>query len=192
MLNGRKFSVQCIESFSFYFVFSFSSYFHFAYVPNGKNNSERKMLIFLKNKPKSDPDLLSTSNRLPTHRNLFTHSRQNRNQQFVTVVELGSNFFQQFWVMVAMQIISDLTSIVHQRQETFISNIDQGHFHPLDIGDFHVVGGRRHIFVFLAVEDVDADHVDFGVTVLAGFGGGHVNDLAGVSFHHDEAVLSEG
>jgi len=40
-----NFSVQCIESFSFYFVFSFSSYFLFAYVPNGKNNSERKIFL---------------------------------------------------------------------------------------------------------------------------------------------------
>jgi len=33
--------------------------------------------------------------------------------------------------------------------------------------------------------------MDLGVTVLACLGGGHVNDLAGAAFDHNEAVLAQ-
>ena len=36
-----------------------------------------------------------------------------------------------------------------------------------DIGDIHVVGGRRQIFQLLASKDVDGGQVDLSVTVLA-------------------------
>ena len=62
----------------------------------------------------------------------------------------------------------------------------------LDLGDVHVVGGRAEVLVLLAGEDVLADQVDLGVTVLAGLGGGHVGDLAREALEHDEAVLSQG
>lgn len=52
------------------------------------------------------------------------------------------------------------------------------------------MGGRAEIFVLLAGEDVKGDKVDLGVTVLAGLGGRHVNDLAGAALDHDEAVLA--
>jgi hypothetical protein len=53
------------------------------------------------------------------------------------------------------------------------------------------VGGRGQIFQLLAGEDVDGDQVDLGVTVLAGLGGGHVDDLAWALLDHDEAVLAQ-
>ena len=61
-----------------------------------------------------------------------------------------------------------------------------------DVGDVHVVGGRAEIFELLAGEDVDGDEMDLGVTVLAGLGGRHVDDLAGAALDTDEAVLAEG
>ena len=60
-----------------------------------------------------------------------------------------------------------------------------------DVGDVHVVGGRAKIFVLLAGEDVEGDEMDLGVTVLAGLGGGHVDNLAGTALDHDETVLSQ-
>ena len=45
----------------------------------------------------------------------------------------------------------------------------------------HVVCGRTDILVLLASENVQADHVDLGVTVLAGLGGRHLHDLAGAA-----------
>jgi hypothetical protein len=61
-----------------------------------------------------------------------------------------------------------------------------------DVGDIHVVGGGRQIFELLAGEDVNGDQVDLGVTVLAGLGGRHVDNLAGTALDDDVAVLSQG
>ena len=54
------------------------------------------------------------------------------------------------------------------------------------------MGGWRHIFVLPSVKDVNSGHVDLSVTVLAGFGGGHIDDLAWLAFHHDVTSLSKG
>lgn len=61
-----------------------------------------------------------------------------------------------------------------------------------DVGDIHVVGRGRKIFVLLAGEDVEGDKMDLSVTVLAGLGGGHVDNLAGAALDHDETVLAQG
>ena len=61
-----------------------------------------------------------------------------------------------------------------------------------DVGDFHVVGGGRQIFKFLAGEDVNGSKMDLGVTVLARLGSGHFDDLAGAAFNDDETVLPQG
>merc|ERR1712112_174430 len=55
-----------------------------------------------------------------------------------------------------------------------------------------VVGGWADILKLLACEDVKGHHVDFGVTVLAGLGSRHLNNLAGAALDHDETVLPEG
>lgn len=60
-----------------------------------------------------------------------------------------------------------------------------------DVGDIHVVGRRREILILLSGEDVKGDKVDLGVTVLAGLGGGHVDNLARAALDHDEAVLAQ-
>jgi hypothetical protein len=61
----------------------------------------------------------------------------------------------------------------------------QGHdyleVHALDVGHVHVVGRWADIFVLLVGEDVDADHVDLGVAVLASLGGRHFDNLAGAT-----------
>lgn len=59
------------------------------------------------------------------------------------------------------------------------------------VGNIHVVGGRAEIFEFLASEDIDGDKMDLGVTVLAGLGGGHFDDLAGATLDDDETVLPQ-
>lgn len=61
-----------------------------------------------------------------------------------------------------------------------------------DVGDVHVVGGGGEIFELLAGEDVDGDHVDLGVTVLASLGGGHVDNLARAALDDDVTVLPQG
>lgn len=54
------------------------------------------------------------------------------------------------------------------------------------------MGRWTQLFVLLAVEDVGSDQVNLGVTVLAGLGGRHVDDLAWVALDDDEAVLPQG
>ena len=54
------------------------------------------------------------------------------------------------------------------------------------------MGGGAKFFEFLASEDIDGDEMDLGMTVLAGLGGGHVDDLARSVLDNNEAVLSQG
>ena len=53
------------------------------------------------------------------------------------------------------------------------------------------MGGGAEILELLASEDVDGDQVDLGVTVLAGLGGRHVDDLARTVLDHDVATLTQ-
>lgn len=50
---------------------------------------------------------------------------------------------------------------------------------------------KKTYYSLLSVEYVDADQVDFGVAVFAGFGSGHLDYLAGATLEHHEAVLAE-
>lgn len=65
-------------------------------------------------------------------------------------------------------------------------------FLALDIGDVHVMGGGAKIFELLASEDVDSNKMNLGMTVLAGLGRAHFNDLARTALDDDESVLAEG
>lgn len=53
------------------------------------------------------------------------------------------------------------------------------------------MGGGAELFKLLGGEDVDGDQVDLGVTVLAGLGGGHFDDLARAVLDDDETVLPQ-
>lgn len=53
------------------------------------------------------------------------------------------------------------------------------------------MGGGAEILELLASEDIDGDKMDLGVTVLAGLGGRHVDDLAGTVLDHDMATLAQ-
>lgn len=53
------------------------------------------------------------------------------------------------------------------------------------------MGGGAELFKLLGGEDVDGDQVDLGVTVLAGLGGGHFDDLARAVLDADETVLPQ-
>ena len=54
------------------------------------------------------------------------------------------------------------------------------------------MGRGGEILELLASEDVDGNEMDLGVAVLAGLGGGHVDDLARAALDHDVAVLPQG
>lgn len=59
-------------------------------------------------------------------------------------------------------------------------------------GHIHVVGGGTQVLILLVGEDVNAHHVNLGVSVLSGLGGGHFHNLAGVALQQHKAVLSQG
>ena len=56
-----------------------------------------------------------------------------------------------------------------------------------DVGDIHVVGGGAQLLELLSGKDVDSDQMDLCVTVLAGLGGAHLDNLAGPALDHDVA-----
>jgi hypothetical protein len=60
-----------------------------------------------------------------------------------------------------------------------------------DVGDVHVVGRGAELLKLLRGEDVNGDQMDLGVAVLAGLGGGHLDNLAGTVLDDDEAVLPQ-
>lgn len=60
-----------------------------------------------------------------------------------------------------------------------------------NIGNIHVVGRRREIFQLLAGENIDGNQMDFGMSVLAGLGSRHFNDLARAAFDNYVAVFPQ-
>jgi len=53
------------------------------------------------------------------------------------------------------------------------------------------VGGGREILQLLRSEDINGDHVDLGVTVLASLGGRHLDDLAWTTLDDNVTVLPQ-
>jgi len=53
------------------------------------------------------------------------------------------------------------------------------------------VSGRADIFQLLAGENVNGNEMDLSMTVLAGLGCGHVDDLARATLDHDMSVFAK-
>jgi len=90
-----------------------------------------------------------------------------------------------------LEVVPGSAGVVHKREEAVIRNVQELEVHALDVGHVHVVGRWADIFVLLVGEDVDADHVDLGVAVLASLGGRHFDNLAGATLQHDESVFAK-
>lgn len=60
------------------------------------------------------------------------------------------------------------------------------------MGNVAIVGRGGQILNLLVSEDINGDEMALGVTVLAGFGGGDVNNLAGAVLDHNVTVLADG
>lgn len=106
---------------------------------------------------------------------LFAHSTDDGHHQILAVVEGGADLLANLTIR-DLDIILGGTVVAHQIQEAIV-DVDQLVFVALHVGDIHVVGRRRDVFVFLLSKDVDSDEMHLGVTVLAGLGGRHVDDL---------------
>lgn len=119
------------------------------------------------------------------------------------LLDLITNFpFRLFDIILGFPIVG------HEREEAIVGDIelddilenlliDSGSlpykliFFAGDVGDIHIVRGWAKIFKLLASEDVNGDEMDFGVTVLSGLGGTHLNDLTRARFDNHEAVFAE-
>jgi len=121
---------------------------------------------------------------------LLAHGRNDSHQEILALIEVRLDLLADI-ALRNTDIILGGAVISHQVEETFI-DVDKLIFITEDVRDIHVVGGRRDIFHFFAGEDVDGYKVDFGVTVLTGLRGGHLNDLAGTALDDDVPVLAKG
>jgi hypothetical protein len=111
-----------------------------------------------------------------------------------------------------LDVVLHVAVLRHEGEEAIVLDVELCHKHKLvpdalrvscsgipyklelaagDVGNVHVVGGRGQLLELLAGEDVDGDQVDLGVTVLAGLGGGHVDDLARAVLDDNVTVLAE-
>ena len=54
------------------------------------------------------------------------------------------------------------------------------------------MGRWAKFFELLARENINGNKMNFGVAMLAGLGGGHVDDLARAVLNDDESVLPQG
>jgi hypothetical protein len=75
---------------------------------------------------------------------LFTHGGDNSDKKFLAIVELLLQLITKF-TFGALDIILGGTVVKHQGKETVI-NVEEGVFHADDVGNIHVVSGRREIF----------------------------------------------
>lgn len=53
------------------------------------------------------------------------------------------------------------------------------------------MGRGAQIFELFAGENVESSEMNLGVTMLAGFGGGHIDDFAGAVLNDDVTVLPQ-
>lgn len=54
------------------------------------------------------------------------------------------------------------------------------------------MGGGAKIFELLASENVNSNKMNLGMTVFAGLGRAHFDDLARAAFDDDESILAQG
>ena len=120
---------------------------------------------------------------------LLTHGGDDGDEELLALIELVADLGADI-ALGDLDVILGVT-ISGQQVEVVIIDVQQGVLNTGDVGDIHVVGGGRQILELLAGEDVNGDQVDLGVTVLAGLGGRHVNDLAGTALDDNVSVLAE-
>jgi len=89
-----------------------------------------------------------------------------------------------------LQILASFTGIIHKGKITII-DINELIILATNVGHVHVVGGRTNVLVLFVGEDVQSDHVDLSVTVLACLGSGHFNDFAWATLDHDESIFAK-
>lgn len=106
---------------------------------------------------------------------LLTHGRDDGDHEVLAFVKSGLDLLTEL-TLGNTDIVLGVTVVGHE-VEVAVVNVDQLVLVTLDVGNVHVVGRGRDVFVLLGSEDVGGDKVDLGVTVLSSLGGRHVDDL---------------
>ena len=77
-------------------------------------------------------------------------------------------------------VFTPLVQLIFKKNLTII-DVNKLIILAADVGHVHVMGRGTDILVLFVSEDVQSDHVDLGVAVLAGLGGGHFHNFAGTT-----------
>jgi hypothetical protein len=121
---------------------------------------------------------------------LFTHSTDNGDKQFLVCFEVFGDLVAEFSFR-SLHIVLNITALIHQAQETVVSDIDQLVFITANVGNIHVMSRGGNIFQLLSGENVNGDKVNLSMTVLASLGGGHFDDFARASLNYDVSIFPE-
>jgi len=121
---------------------------------------------------------------------LFTTGSEDSDQDVGFIVNGVTDLITNI-IVRALKVLPGVTAVVHHGEEVVL-HADELVVLALHVGHFHVVGGWADVFKFLTGEDVEGDHVDLGVAVLASLGGGHLNNLAWPVLDHNESSLTQG
>jgi len=120
----------------------------------------------------------------------FTAGPENSDQDIGFVGDGSSDLLTNV-ILWALKVLPSVTGVVHHGKVVVV-HANELVVLALHVGHFHVVGGWADVFKFLTGEDVEGDHVDLGVAVLASLGGGHLNNLAWPVLDHNESSLTQG
>jgi len=121
---------------------------------------------------------------------LFRTGGEASHQNILLLVDSRLNLFTDI-VFGALKVVPGLAVVIHEGEETIV-HADQLVVFALHVGHLHVVGGGADVLKLFAGEDVESHHVNLGVTVFPGLGGGHLHDLAGPVLDHNETSFAKG
>lgn len=99
-----------------------------------------------------------------------------------------------FYINLARdQTFPDVNNVnqTSQYRSEAISHNTQSYMNNIPSARKNLHCAKCQINLLFAVENINSNQVDFGMTVLASLRGGHLNNLAGATFEHDETVLAQ-
>jgi len=126
---------------------------------------------------------------LPAEDSLLTHGGDDGHNNLLALLDSGADLGAEI-ALRKTEVRLDGALVIEQVGKVAIK-VHEGKLSTLDVGDIHIVRGGAEILNLLVGENVQADNVGLGVAVLAGLGGGHLNNLAGAALHDDVATLAD-
>ena len=126
---------------------------------------------------------------LKVHDLIGTHGGGDGDGDFLTFVEGFADALHE--VLIRGEGVDLFFVFFVEDVEAIVSDVDEHVFDLLDEGGGEGVRSGGDFFVLLASEDIDGGDVGLGVTVLAGLGGGDINDAAREALDADVVTLLE-